>query len=85
MVGIENHGLLELSLDEFSVSAEAVVIVLQALKPLAFVRAFNGLKDFGSVAVEGLAGSVGEGGLSGDGPVGAVQNSGGVGDAELGR
>ncbi len=85
VVGIEDHGLLELSLDEFSVSAEAVVIVLQALKPLAFVRAFNGLKDFGSVAVEGLAGSVGEGGLSGDGPVGAVQNSGGVGDAELGR
>jgi hypothetical protein len=85
VVGIEDYSLLELSLEEFPVGAEAVVIVLQALKPLAVVGAVNGLKDLGSVAIEGLARSVGEGGLSGDGSVGSVQDSGGVGDAELGR
>jgi len=74
-----------LPLEEFPVGAEAVVVFLQALKPLAVGGAVNSLKDFGGVAVAGLAGSAGEGGLAGDGAVGAVQDSGGVGDTELGR
>jgi hypothetical protein len=84
-VGIEDQGLPELYLEEVPVGAKAVVVVLQALKPLAVGGAVHGLKDSGNTAVEGLPGRVGEGGSSGDSPYGAVQDGGGVGDAELGR
>jgi len=75
---------LQLSLEAVALGAEAVVVVLKIPKQLAVVGTVNGLKDFGSVAVEGLARRAGEGGLSGDGAVGALANSSGVVDAKLG-
>ena len=85
VVGIEDDGLLELSLESIPLGVEAVVVVLKVVKPLAGVRTVNGLKHFGSVAVEGLAGGAAAGGLSGDGAVGAIEDSSGVGDAKRRR
>jgi hypothetical protein len=62
-----------------------VVVVSQVLKLLADIGPLNGVKHVGGIAVESLAGSVGESGLSRHRAVGSVEDSGGVGDAKLGR
>jgi hypothetical protein len=57
-----------LSVEQFPVGTKAGDVVLKVLKPLAVVGTFDGMKDSGSVAVEGLAGGVRKGSLSSDGP-----------------
>jgi hypothetical protein len=84
-VGIEDDGLLELSMESVPLGVEAVVVVVKLLKPLAGVRTVNGLKHFGRVAVEGLTGRSAASGLSGDGAVGSIKDSSGVGDAKRRR
>jgi hypothetical protein len=84
-VGIENDGLLELSVEAVPLGTETVVVLLKVLKPLLVVGAVHGLKDLGSVAVECLPRSAGEGGLSGNGPVGSIKDGGGVGDTKVRR
>jgi hypothetical protein len=85
VIGIEDDGLLELAAQAVALRTEAVVVLGKGLQVVAVVGAVHGLKDAGSVAVEGLPRSAGEGGLSGDGAVGTVADGSGVGDAELGR
>jgi len=76
---------LELALQRVAFGAQAVPVVLEGVEPPLAVGALDGLEDFGSVALEGLAGGAGKGGLPGDGPVGAIEDGRGVGDAESRR
>lgn len=85
MVGIEDDGLPELSVEAVALGAEAVVVLGEVVKLSAVVGAVNRLNDAGGVAVERLTRSSREGGLTRDGAVGAVEDSGGVGDAKWRR
>jgi hypothetical protein len=81
-LGIEEGGLLELSVEMVAFGAETVVVLGKILKLLTKGGASNGLKDAWSIAVESLARSAGEVRLSGDGSVRTSKDSGGVGDAQ---
>jgi hypothetical protein len=85
VVGIENDGLLELSVEAVALDAEAVVVVEKLLKLSAELGSFNGLKDGGGIAVKCLTRGARAGSLAGDGTVRAIEDGGGVGDAKRRR